>query len=138
MNFKNVFYLGVIAMTLVVLSSCSEDDDPEPTLIGTWLFESFDAGEHTVALSWLNDVYKDAQYTFKSDGTAIYTEDGSDEQRTWMLENKTLTFDEDTDDETTTEVRELSATTLKLSSGVNSSSVNNGNPIPVTLTFSKQ
>ncbi len=136
MNFKNVFYLGVIAMTLVVFSSCSEDDDPEPTLIGTWLFESFDAGEHTVALSWLNDVYKDAQYTFKSDGTAIYTENAKDEQLIW--ENKTLTFDKGTEDEYTTEVRELSATTLKLPSYVNSSSVNNGNPIPVTLTFSKQ
>ena len=158
MNFKNVFYLGVISMTLVVLSSCSKDDDPEPTLIGTWLYESFDAGKHTTTLdSTFNNAYKDDQLIFKSDGTLINTyTDGrgekTEDRATWMLENDTLTFiwmrENDTpistedDYEYSVEVRELSATTLRLhdpegwslSSDVNSDLVY----IPVTTTYKKQ
>ncbi len=93
MNFKTLFSLGVIAMTLVVLSSCSKDDDPEPTLIGTWLYESFDAGKHTTTLdSTFNNEHKGTQLTFKSDSFISTDTDGSEDRATWMLENDTLTF----------------------------------------------
>ena len=58
MNFKNIFSLSVIAMTLVVLSSCSEDDGPSPVidetnLVGTWLFQSVDAGDDATSALWI-------------------------------------------------------------------------------------
>ena len=142
-NFKTLFSLGVIAMTLVVLSSCSEDE-PEPTLIGTWLYESFDAGKHTAALeadtAFIN-AHKGQQWAFESNGAFIFTDtDGSEERATWMLENDTLTFTHEDEEDFSIEVRELSATTLKLhrpegwSLGDFPDIVN----IPVTFAYKKQ
>ena len=120
MNFKNVFSLSVIAMTLVVLSSCREDDGPSPVidetnLVGTWLFHSLDAGDAEVT-DILNNVLEGSRLVFKRGGTYFFVVGTYDlyELGTWRFENNTLTFDIGTEDEESWEVRELSPTTLVL------------------------
>ena len=151
MNFKNIFYLGVIAMTLVVFSSCSEDDAPvidETNLVGTWLFKSVDTGEKLTS-AILDAFLENTKISFKSDGTytgGITSIDFNEEgvqggSGTWTFENNTLTLGKDTadeeKDEETLEVRELSTTTLVAHrpEGVDG----DGDALPaVTFTYSKQ
>ncbi len=141
MNFKNIFSLSVIAMTLVVLSSCSEDDGPSPVidetnLVGTWLFHSLDAGDDATSALWIKELgAKGARLAFKRDRTYFGVGYLDPDPGTWRFENNTLTFDKGTKDEESWEVLELSPTTLVLHApgGTNSG----GKTFPAaTLTFS--
>ena len=102
MNFKTLFSLSVIAMTLVVLSSCSKKDDPSPAidetnLVGTWLFKSADVAGDVAETDTLNRDFRGELWTFKSDETVTYTFlEGGESRGTWKFENNTLILDKDT------------------------------------------
>ena len=140
MNFKNVFSLSVIAMTLVVLSSCREDDGPSPVidetnLVGTWLFKSGAVAGDATETDILNNDLEGLRLAFKRDGTYFATFPDGLDRDTWIFENNTITFGKGTEYEEIFEVLELSPTTLVLHAPGEVDS--DGDFVPAaTLTFS--
>lgn len=107
--------LTVLMLPLVIMSSCSDDDDPiidQANLAGdTWNFDSSDAGDE-FASAFIDAFLEGSEYTFNSDKTYVAVQLGFETEGTWSFSDGKVTLNPGDELESVWEVVELTATTL--------------------------
>lgn len=117
-----MFFFAVIMISASFVVSCDDDDDDRGigTVAGKWIGTKSELAITVVGVPPINETDDDfaGEVEFKTDGTAIYKEDGETVEGTWAQNNDKLILAVDgaagEDLSGTYTIQELSGTKLRL------------------------
>ncbi|MEP2024321.1 MAG: hypothetical protein ABJH98_18380 [Reichenbachiella sp.] len=109
------FTAAILMLTLVLFSSCKDDDDVEINQAnltgGTWVYDHADAGDD-FANAFIDAFLEGSEYEFKSDKTYASIQLGFENEGSWSFSDDKITLDAGEDYEEIWTLIELSSKTL--------------------------
>lgn len=104
---KNNMILATVLLVSTIFMSCDNDDDSQPSIVGTWVEISYEEEEfiNNVSQGIVNSssqVEQPVMYTFTNDGTFDFSYDSSSEtitnSGTYSIDGDTLTLTYESED----------------------------------------